>query len=225
MGGSAKRTRRRAAGPALRYEHVPGARTSGRSGKRSSKRSGRLRIRLRSVGFACMVVACLTVGSAALFLGPLRWAGEMWHALAPDWPGEGYGFAATAGLLLPVAGALAIAPLTRANWRKDKVRSALWTAAALPGAGAALLIASIAMQTIKPKRSHRHGTCSTTGEYCWISSNYPYVWLVGLAAPLLAAAALLGLYDRYADRRDARLTPPATTEPWDRPRPDRPTCT
>ncbi|MCF3123816.1 hypothetical protein IPZ68_29520 [Streptomyces arenae] len=225
MGGSAKRTRRRAAGPALRYEHVPGARTSGRSGKRSQKRGGWPRIRLRSVGFACMVMACLIVGSAALFLGPLRWAGEMWHALAPGWPGEGYGFAATAGLLLPVASALAIAPFTRVNWRKEKLRSALWTAAALPGAGAALLIASIAMQTIKPKRSHRHGTCSTTGEYCWISSNYPYVWCVGLAATVLAAAALLGLYDLYGKRRSARLTPPATTEPEDHPRPGLPTCT
>ncbi|MEV5979824.1 hypothetical protein [Streptomyces sp. NPDC052114] len=177
------------------------------------------------MGFACMVIACVTAGSAVFVLGPIRWSGAMWHSLAPDWPGEGYGFAATAGLLLPVAGALAIVPFTRVDWRKDKVRSALWTAAALPGSGATLLIASLAMQTIKPKRSRRNGACSSADEYCWISGHYPYVWLVGLAATVLALAALAGLYDLRTKRRRARLTPSATAEPLDPPRPDRRTRT
>jgi hypothetical protein len=53
------------------------------------------------------VVVAILVGFGALFAafawGPFAWAGELWRQVAPDWPGEGYGFAATAGAVLPVA--------------------------------------------------------------------------------------------------------------------------
>ncbi|MET8684267.1 hypothetical protein ABZV77_08625 [Streptomyces sp. NPDC004732] len=216
---SAKKARRRAAGPALRYDHAPGARTSGGSGKRGGKgergATGKrgLRARLRSFGFGFAVFAGVAVAGTALVLGPVRWAGEMWHDLAPDWPGGGYGFAVTAGLLLPVAGALTITPLLRTDWRKEKLRSSLWAVVALPGAAAALMLIAIAMETIRPKRSHRNGTCSAAGEYCWISSHYPYVWAVGLAAAVLGAVAVIGSYDLCAKKRKRSLTPPASAAP------------
>ncbi|MFK4067629.1 hypothetical protein [Streptomyces sp. NPDC029674] len=224
MGGSTRRPRRRAAGPALRYEHVPGARTSGRATGREGKRVG-WRARLRSVGFGCTVAACLVVGSAALIFGPVNWAGQMWHELAPDWPGGGYGFAATTGLFLPLAGAWMIAALFRTNWRKEKARSVLWAVVALPGACGALMAMAIAAQTIRPKHSRRHGSCSAAGEYCWVSSNYPYVWVVGLTATVLGVAGVLGAYDLRNMRRRRRLTAPETAAPSDPPPPDRPTCT
>ncbi|MEW2387255.1 hypothetical protein AB0933_02715 [Streptomyces venezuelae] len=209
-------SRRRAAGPALRYAHVPGARTSGRSGKRDRKgeRERRsFRERMRSLGFGLSVSAGVLAGGTALVLGPIHWAGELWHDHAPGWPGEGYGFAATAGLLLPMAGALMVMPLLRTNWRKEKLRSSLWTALALPSAFAALMLFSVLTETIKPKGSRRRGTCSAAGEYCWVSSQYPYVWVVALVATVLGVAAVLGSYDLRAKRRERRLTPPGTAAP------------
>lgn len=199
MGGSAKRARRRAADPALRYAHVPGARTSGRRpGRRREPRERRgWRAGLRSAGFALGVLSGVSAGCAALVLGPLRWSGELWHAYAPGWPGEGYGFVATAGLLLPVAVFLAGAALFRTDWKRHRVRSALWTALALPGAGAALMLFTVAVETVKPKGSHRHGGCTAAGEYCWVSGHYPYAWLVALAAVVLGVLACAGLSDAY----------------------------
>ncbi|MYY85146.1 hypothetical protein GT044_28485 [Streptomyces sp. SID335] len=220
-------SRRRAAGPALRYEHVPGARTSGRSGERKKKgeRERRsFRERLRSLRFGLFVCACVIAGGTALALGPIRWAGELWHDHAPGWPGEGYGFAATAGLLLPAAGALMVMALLRTNWRKEKLRSSFWTALALPNAFAALMLLSVLMETVRPKNSRRRGTCSAAGEYCWISSQYPYVWVVALVATVLGVVAVAGAYDLRGRMRKRRLTPPGTAAPWGRPRRGRPTC-
>ncbi|MEU5957318.1 hypothetical protein [Streptomyces sp. NPDC047525] len=151
-------------------------------------------------GFACLVLLIGGVAAAGLVLGPYAWAGEMWRDLAPGWPGEGYGFAVTAGLLLPVAGALVALPLRYINWKQDKPRSAGWAAAALPGIGACVLILSIAMHTIRPKGSSRSGYCHSGGEYCWVSLNYPYVWVVGLGATVLGVVAGGWLYGVYRRR-------------------------
>ncbi|MFG2500137.1 hypothetical protein ACGFSB_18240 [Streptomyces sp. NPDC048441] len=177
-------------------------------GGKQVRHSGR---RLRAAGFACLVLVIAILVSAALALGPYTWAGEMWRALAPGWPGKGYGFAITAGVLLPVAGVLAFRPFLRVNWKRDKVRSALWTAAALPGASAAVMTLAIAMHTARPKRSHRNGYCSASGEYCWVSQNYPYVWAVGLTATVLAAGMGLWLHSVYDGRRTTKPASAAGT--------------
>ncbi|WPO72141.1 hypothetical protein [Streptomyces sp. KN37] len=136
---------------------------------------------LRSVGFACMVVGG---------------------------PAEGTASRRSAGFLLPIAGGLAIVPLFRTGWRRRKPRSALWTVAALPGAGAALLLVSLAMETVRPRRGHRSSA-----------------WRRPSCACIFFKAVAGWLYDVRAQWRERLLTPPEPAAPSDPPRPDRPTCT
>jgi hypothetical protein len=147
-------------------------------------------------------------------MGPLAWAGDLWHEVAPDWPGGGYGFAVTAGLLFPVSLPLFGMPLTRVKWRQDKVRSLPWIALSLPGAASAVLISAIAMQTWHPTRRSGSGGCSSSSEHCWISGRYPYVSLVGLAATLVGSVLLLAAYAAYdRRRRTSDAGAPSTTRP------------
>jgi hypothetical protein len=67
------------------------------------------------------------------------------------------------------------------------------------------MVVAVAMQSIRPKRSHRDGYCSTVGEYCWISMYYPYVWLVGLAGSVLSALLLMTLHQAYEKRRGSKV--------------------
>jgi multisubunit Na+/H+ antiporter MnhB subunit len=198
-GGSAGPRRRKATGAALRYKH-------------SRQRPPRTRTPRRPgdiVRGAAVVVAIL-VGFAALFaafaLGPFAWAGELWRRMAPDWPGGGYGFAATAGAVLPAALVAMMLALGRAgtHWKRHKVPAVLFAVAAVPCGAVSLMVVAIAMQSIRPKRSHRDGYCSTVGEYCWISMQYPYVWLVGLAGTVLSALLFMWLHQAYEKRRGGK---------------------
>lgn len=216
MGSSAKKVRRRAAGPALRYDHVPGARTSGLPGKRDGKggKGGRDDEGERgSWRFgALMFLAVLTV--VALFaLADLAWGETLWGEVAPDWPGGGYGFAITIGLLAPPAVAAVIAPLTRANWKKETARSIGWAAAALPGVALTSLLLLLCFGATRPKRRRRGPECFAHGEPCWIHEQYPYLWLPGLAAAVLCAVVGGWLVHLYLKRRRAALTAPATAAP------------
>lgn len=199
VSGSAKPKRRRAAAPALGYGGSGGGRPAlpGRNWKRT-----------RAVGFACLVLLIALGIIVALVLGPLAWAGDLWHEVAPDWPGGGYGFAVTAGLLLPVSLPLFGIPLARVNWKRSRVRSLRWIALSLPGAALAVLVSAVAMQTWHPTR-RSSGSCSST-EYCWISGRYPYVSLVGLAATLVGSALLFTAYAAYDKRRRASGTKTAS---------------
>ncbi|MEU8978894.1 hypothetical protein [Streptomyces sp. NPDC048309] len=170
---------------------------------------GRRWRRTRASGFAFLVLLIAVGVVIALVAGPLAWAGDLWHEVAPGWPGGGYGFAVSAGLAFPVSLLLVGAPLTRVKWKTDKVRSLPWVALSLPGAALAVIISAVAMQTWHPKRSHRYGFCSSAGEYCWISGRYPYVSLVGLAASVAGAVLLIAACDWYGKRR--RAAGPATT--------------
>jgi len=198
-GGSAKAKRRRAAGAGSRHprsrERPPRPRTPRRPG--DLVRGAAFVVALL-VGFGALV--------AAFALGPFAWAGELWRRTAPDWPGEGYGFAASAGVLLPVALVTMMLALWRVNvhWSRRKVPALLFAVAALPGGAVSLMVLAVAAQSIRPKRSHRGGYCSSAGEYCWISTQYPYVWLVGLAGTVLSALLLMALhqaYERWQDKR------------------------
>ncbi|MFI6490593.1 hypothetical protein [Streptomyces sp. NPDC050564] len=165
--------------------------------------------RARAFGFAFLVLLISVGAVTALVVGPLAWAGDLWHEVAPDWPGGGYGFAVSAGLLFPVSLLLFGAPLTRVKWKTDRARSLPWIALALPGGALAVIISAVALQTWHPKRSHRYGFCSSAGEYCWISGRYPYVSLVGLAATVVGAVLLITACGLYARRR--RASEPAAT--------------
>jgi hypothetical protein len=157
------------------------------------------------------ILVGVTAVTAVFVLGPFAWAGELWREVAPGWPGEGYGFAVTVGAVLPVALTLMMRALWRmgGHWRRHKARALLFAGAALPGAAVSLMAGAVAMQSIRPKRSHRHGYCSSRGEYCWISTHYPYVWLVGLAGTVMSTLLLITLYQAYEKRRDGK----APTEP------------
>jgi hypothetical protein len=195
-GGSAKPKRRKAAGTGLRYTHSRERLPRPRTPRRPS-----------DIVRSATVVVAILAGAGALFaafaLGPFAWAGGLWRRTAPDWPGEGYGFAASAGVMLPVALVTMMLALWRvgARWRRRKATALLFAVAALPGGFVALMVIAVAMQSVRPKRSHRHGFCSTVGEYCWISTQYPYVWLVGLAGTALSTLLLMTLYRAYEKRR------------------------
>lgn len=170
---------------------------------------GQRRKRARDFGFGSLVLLIAVGVITALVMGPLAWAGDLWHEVAPDWPGGGYGFAVSAGLVFPLSLLLFGAPLTRVKWKTEKRRSLPWIALSLPGAALAVIISALALQTWRPKRSHRYGFCSSAGEYCWISHRYPYVSLVGLAASVLGAVLLITAYGLYAKGR--RAAEPAAT--------------
>ncbi|TLS41994.1 hypothetical protein FE633_33515 [Streptomyces montanus] len=201
MSGSAKPKRRRAAGAALRYEHARGRPAR----PRTPRRLGDI---LRGTARGVAILVGFTAVAVVFVLGPIAWAGELWREVAPGWPGEGYGFAVTVGAVLPVALVLMMRALWRmgAHWRRHRARALLFAGAALPGAAVAVMAVAVAMQSLRPKRSHRHGYCSSVGEYCWISTHYPYVWLVGLAGTVLSTLLLISLY-QVCEKRYGGKTP------------------
>ncbi|MEU6995613.1 hypothetical protein ABZ953_33775 [Streptomyces sp. NPDC046465] len=232
MGGSAKKARRRAAGPALRYAHVAGARTSGRRrpGKRKPTEEGE-----ESNWLFGTLMFLAVLGVTVLFgLADLAWGTTLWGEIAPAWPGGGYGFAVTIGLLSPPALAGVIAPLVRAKRKQQPLRSIGWALAALPGVALSCLLLLLNFGATRPKRRRRGPECFAHGEPCWIHEQYPYLWAPGIAAVLCAA---LGgwLAHLYVKKRRARgtppeltapeLTPPQSAAPSGPPLPDRPTCT
>ncbi|MEV7195315.1 hypothetical protein AB0N81_26445 [Streptomyces sp. NPDC093510] len=219
MGGSTRKTRRRAAGPALRYAHVPGARPSPGSKERAK---GRVKGRAENRGekgtwgerLFGVLMTLLVLAVVVLFvLADMAWGETLWGELAPAWPGGGYGFAITVGLLVPPAVAAIVAPLMRADWKKEKARSLAWTAAALPGVALTCLLVLTSLSAARPKRRRRGPSCYSQGEPCWVHEQYPYLWLPGIAAAVLSLAAGGWLFHVYVKRRRAAPTPPAPTPP------------
>ncbi|MET7357668.1 hypothetical protein ABZS76_04390 [Streptomyces sp. NPDC005562] len=202
MGGSAKKTRRRAAEPALRYAHVPGARTSGgRPGRRPAKDDEESNWLFGTLLFLTVLVV------AVLFaLADMAWGATLWGEVAPAWPGGGYGFAITVGLLVPPAVAGIVAPLSRANWKKEPLRSTGWAAAALPGTALTCLLLLLNFAAVRPKRRRRGPECFAHGEPCWVHEQYPYLWAPGIAAAVLCAGIGGWLVLVYVRKRRARLT-------------------
>ncbi|MFJ4975679.1 hypothetical protein ACIP6X_10115 [Streptomyces coeruleorubidus] len=211
--GSAKPKRRKAAGAALRYEHRPGRPNAGEAKKRD---------------WGC-AWGCVVLPSFALLLTPLvllktYWSHELWGDFAPAWPGGAYAFAATVGALVPLVFLAWVWPLTRMDWKKSKPRSLAWAAASLPGLAAGYLVAGVIMATTRPKRRRDWDyDCYREGGACWVHVHYPYLWVVGLVATLVAAALLITLFFKYGGRSSA--TAPSTSEPEDAPSPRSPTGT
>ncbi|MFF4401399.1 hypothetical protein [Streptomyces sp. NPDC001480] len=161
--------------------------------------------------FACLGFVGILLGFLALIvpmaLADYAWGDEVWGELAPAWPGGAYAFAATVGALLPLALAALIAPLSRMNWKKSKVRSTAWAVGGLPGFALGWVLTVVIFSTFRPKRRRDwDGDCYSEGHACWVHVHYPWLWAVGLLASLVTAALLIAVLVRIADRK----SPPAT---------------
>ncbi|MFF7310274.1 hypothetical protein [Streptomyces sp. NPDC008137] len=212
-GGSAKPKRRKAAGPALRYEHRPGRQNAGQRKKRDWSCLGGC---LGLLGFAALLMP--------LVFFKVYWGHELWGEVAPAWPGGGYAFTATVGALVPLVFLAWAAPLTRMNWKRSKARSLALVAASLPGLAACYLAAGVISATIRPKRRRDWDyDCYSQGGPCWVHVHYPWLWAVGLVATLASAVLLITLFVKYGGR--SASTAPSTSEPEAAPTPRSPSGT
>lgn len=192
---------RKAARPSLRYEH--------QSGRPASPRSREKRERPWLV--ALVVLPVVVAVLAALATAGETWGPDAWGDLAPRWPGGGYGFGITLGVLEAIAAALFIVPLTRMKFRVSKVRSLAWAAAALPGMAAFGLVTALTLAGMRPKRSRsRTYDCYYEGHPCWVHEQYPYVWLVGLLTTVVVGLALLFTIGIHFDKRRKAAATTAT---------------
>ncbi|MER5829236.1 hypothetical protein ABT116_00125 [Streptomyces sp. NPDC002130] len=207
-GTSAKPKRRKAAGPALRYEHRPG---------RPPSRS-RVKTSVGDRLFGCMVLPGFVVLIMPLVLFDMYWGHELWGDFASKWPGGAYAFAAFVGVLVPLVFLAWVWPLTRMKWKAGKGRSLAWAAASLPGLAAGYLVAGVIATTVRPKRRRNwDGDCFSEGGPCWVHAHYPWLWAVGLMATLSAAALLITLFLKYGGRSGS--IEPSTSEPAAAPTP------
>ncbi|WP_392964258.1 hypothetical protein [Streptomyces sp. LN245] len=195
MSGSAKPKRRRAAGAALRYEHVRQRPSAWQQVKKKAPRGESL------LGCLFLLAAMAAFIGFALIVG--TWGSELWGHVAPASPGGGYGFAAGVGALLPLGTAAMIATLTRMDWKRSPLRSLGWVAASLPGVAAFLVWAVVFFASFRPKhRRDWDSGCHSRGNPCWVHVEYPYVWAVGLLSTVLVAAALITVLIRIANARE-----------------------
>jgi MFS family permease len=189
-GGSAKSGRRRAAPASLRYEHrrvrLPGPK----------KRDGGWFLGCLGIFLTALAI----IVPVALFT--VTWGAEIWGDLADDWPGGGYGLAATVGALVPFAFAAFVAPLTRMNWGRSKARSLAWACACLPGLLACQALGGVIAGVLRPKRRRDwDAECYSEGHSCWVHVHYPWVWLVGLLVTLAVGALLIAVLVKYVAPR------------------------
>lgn len=196
MSGSSARPKRRKAAPgSLRYEH-------------RRVRLPRPKERDRSWVLGCLGMPLLgLVIIVPVVMVEMTWAEEIWGDTADHWPGRGYGMAATVGALVPFAFAAFVAPLTRMNWGRSKVRSLAWAAAALPGLLTCLALGGLITGVLRPKRRRDwDSVCYSEGHPCWVHVEYPWLWLVGLLTTLAVSALLIAALAKYA-------APPAEETP------------
>ncbi|MEU6737155.1 hypothetical protein ABZ929_28820 [Streptomyces physcomitrii] len=142
--------------------------------------------RLKSFGFGLAVFLGAVAVIAALVLGPGRVADSWWREVAPHWPGGGYGFTVSAGLLSPLAPSLAAWALFGTDFKRHRARSVGLVALSLPAVAATVMFFAIAAQSWPPKG--RRSSCGAYDTYCWIDAHYPWAWLVG------GSSAVLGMY-------------------------------
>ncbi|MEU3932779.1 hypothetical protein AB0E85_12190 [Streptomyces sp. NPDC029044] len=195
-GGSARPKRRKAAGAALRYEHRPG-RPNAEGAKKGDY----------GCAWGCLILPGFVALLMPLVLFDMYWGHELWGDFAPAWPGGAYAFAGTVGALVPLVFLAWVAPLYRMNWKKSTPRSLAWAAASLPGLAAGYLVAGVISTTVRPKRRRDwDADCYSQGGPCWVHVHYPWLWAVGLAATLAAAALLITVLVKVSRR-------PAPAEP------------
>ncbi|MEV8036618.1 hypothetical protein [Streptomyces sp. NPDC086182] len=194
MSGSAKPKRQRAAGAALRYEHVR-QRPSGEGEKKKAPRG--------ETFVSCLFLLAAMAAFVGFALLVMAWGSELWGHVAPASPGTGYGFAAGVGALLPLGVAAMIATLSRMNWKRSPLRSLGWAAASLPGVAAFFVWAVVFFATFRPKhRRDWDSRCYSQGGPCWLHEEYPWVWAVGFLSTVLVAAALITVAIKVANARE-----------------------
>ncbi|MER5880029.1 hypothetical protein ABT119_29435 [Streptomyces sp. NPDC001910] len=195
MGGSARPKRRRAAGAALRYEHVRQRPSAWSQAKEKASRG--------ESWLGCLVMLVGMAGIVGFALLGMTWGPVLWGRVAPAVPGGGYGFAAVVGALAPTGFAVVTTTLSRMKWRTAKLRSLGWAIASLPGVTACLLWALVVFASFRPKhRSDWDGSCHSRGEACWVHVEYPWVWAVGVLSTVLVSAALIVVAFRVTDTRE-----------------------
>ncbi|MER5397741.1 hypothetical protein [Streptomyces sp. NPDC002599] len=195
MSGSAKPKRRRAAGAALRYEHVRQRPSVWAQAREKASRAESY--------FGCLVLLAVTAAIVGFALAGMAWGSELWGDVAPAWPGGGYGFAAAVGAVLPIGLAAVIATLARMKWKTSPLRSLGWVVASLPGVAAFLLCAVVVFAAFRPKhRRDWNAGCYGRGNPCWVHVEYPWVWAVGLLSTVLVAAALIAAAIKISDARE-----------------------
>lgn len=183
-GGSARPKRRRAAKGSLVYERVRGRTVAPAAPERRRRGPSRAGV-LRWSG-AFLAVAAIS----GLFTVSQVWGPDIWSGLVPRWPGDGYGFAVTAGVLLPWAAAAAVMPLRDVNWRAPERGWLLRGAISFSGTAVGAAILVVFMGAFRPKRRHRGPDCYREGAPCWVHEQNPYIWAVILGAVLIGIAAL-----------------------------------
>ncbi|NBE52921.1 hypothetical protein [Streptomyces boluensis] len=191
LAGSARPKRRRAAAPALTVQ----PRTARPRMARERKDGGR-RKRAWWPGVAAF-------GLVAGIAGQFLWAAPVWAALAPSWPGQGYGLAVTVGLLLP--GVIAAAAMT-GLWSKRHASAGAVGPALGSGAAsvvcfaASVFLIGVMVGSVKPKARHREADCSMSGGACWIGEHYPWAWLLGLLVIPVGILLAMWVNGRFGSR-------------------------
>ncbi|MFF0190081.1 hypothetical protein [Streptomyces sp. NPDC005244] len=200
MGGSARPKRRRAAGAALRYEHVRQRASAWSQAKEKASRG--------ESWFGCLVMLVGMAGIVGFALLGMAWGPVLWGRVAPAVPGGGYGFAAAVGALAPIGLAVVTTTLSRMKWRTSALRSLGWAVASLPGVAGCLLWALVVFAGFRPKhRSDWGSACHSRGEACWVHVEYPWAWAVGLLSTVLVSAALIAAAVRVTRRRERNRPP------------------
>ncbi|MGW7409591.1 hypothetical protein ACWGI9_38865 [Streptomyces sp. NPDC054833] len=204
MSGGSARPGRAKAGPAsLHYRRAQGRTTAAPAREPRRRRFDRNKVML-SAGGCLLVVAIVGLAALTHFWGP-----RIWTELAPAWPGGGYGFAVTAGVLVPWTAAAAILPLVRIDWDQPGRRWMVWFARSVPGTVAAAAVLVVLMGANRPKPGHRGGSCYRVGGPCWVHQQYPHIGLVVLGA-VAVSGALLILLLRVSVRRRRQQSQSAT---------------
>ncbi|MER5384213.1 hypothetical protein ABT040_28725 [Streptomyces sp. NPDC002688] len=195
MSGSAKPKRRRAAGAALRYEHVRQRPSAWQQAKEKTS--------WKDAGSGCLILLVCLVAVAGFAMTEHEWGPELWGRVAPASPGGGYGFAAAVGAVLPLGLAAVIATLSRMKWKASPLRSLGWVAASLPGVAVCVFWALVVAATTRPRyRRNWDSGCYGLGDPCWVHQEYPWVWAVGLLSTVLVAAALIAVLIKVTDARE-----------------------
>ncbi|MFJ8791098.1 hypothetical protein [Streptomyces sp. NPDC102462] len=203
MGGSARGRRPKAAAGALRYEHRPRVRGTGRVKARRGKRD--------------FVVGSLFVASVVGLIVLLAvldraWGDATWRWAADRWPGGAYGFAVCLGVAAPCLFAVslwALSGTTRRSWRTGPARALARAVLAVATAAPLLPFVTLAWNATDDGEG-RAG--SRNGPPSWAFRHCPWLWLVGLATTVVTVAALVALAVMVVRRRPDPA-PPDTAKP------------
>ncbi|MDQ8702988.1 hypothetical protein RCO28_10880 [Streptomyces sp. LHD-70] len=186
---------------------APRPRSERGGGERGASRD-RTGSRDRTASRIWPAITLIVLALIASATGTFFWSAPLWGTLAPHWPGGGYGFAVTVGLLLPlVIGGAGAAWLRMrggdggAGGASGPVGVLGWGAGVCAGGAAAVFLLALQLGAIRPKRRNRDADCYEVGGACWIGEQYPLAWLAGVLAIPVGILLLLWCAGRIRKRR------------------------